>query len=130
MGAAGGSSTRRPGEGGEWLRTVPLAAGRSGAVGRCGAVPERVGKPDKTTPPQPGGLRRRQTLLLCGLLLAFAAEKSHEENELRLEDGVALQFADPVAVALLEAIESGRRPLDSGAQRRRTRDGAGRRARP
>src|SRR5262249_13978563 len=60
------------------------------------------------------------------LLLALTAEESHEENELGLEDGVALQFADPVAIALLEAIESGRRPLDAGVQRRRTRDGAGR----
>ncbi len=38
---------------------------------------------------------------LAHLVVAFAAQERQQEDVFRLEDGVALQFADPVAVGFL-----------------------------
>src|SRR5437764_1421539 len=52
------------------------------------------------------------------LLARLLAEKSQQKDVLRFEDGVALQFADPVAVRVLARIQGGGGPVDGSLERR------------
>jgi hypothetical protein len=49
---------------------------------------------------------------LDNALLALAAEEGHQQDVLGFEEGVALEFADPVTVRRLAGEETAAGPLD------------------
>ena len=62
--------------------------------------------------------------IACGLgdpFFTLAGKECHEEDIFRLEDGVAFQFADPVAISLLQAEEASAGAVDGGLERGRVR---------
>ena len=51
---------------------------------------------------------------LADALVPLPAEEGHEQDPFRFKDGIALQFADPVAVGRLPAQEAAHGPFDTG----------------
>src|SRR5262249_23939734 len=56
---------------------------------------------------------------LAAAFVLLAAEEGHQQNPFRLQNRVALQLADPVAVVLLEAQHTTAGVLDGAAHRER-----------